>query len=53
MPDHHAELLATARDDAHLILTRDQALTSERGEALRALLYIFEKDAAIGLIHAG
>ena len=53
VPDHHAELLATARDDAHLILTRDQALTSERGEALRALLYIFEKDAAIGLIHAG
>ncbi len=42
----HGELLATARDDARLILERDPDLQSARGEALRALLYLFERDAA-------
>ncbi len=42
----HGELLATARDDARLILERDQDLQSERSQALRILLYLFERDAA-------
>jgi ATP-dependent DNA helicase RecG len=42
----HGELLAVARDDAKLILERDPELKSERGAALRALLYLFERDAA-------
>lgn len=49
----HARLLAIARDDAELILRRDPDLTSERGEALRALLYLFERDEAIRLLRAG
>ena len=49
----HADLLATARDDARLFLTRDPDLTSERGDALRRLLYIFDRDEAIRLLRAG
>ncbi len=49
----HGDLLATARDDAHLVVARDPELTSERGEALRALLYLFERDAAVLTARAG
>jgi ATP-dependent DNA helicase RecG len=49
----HAELLATARDDALLIHARDPELTSERGEALRHLLYLFGRDEAVKLLRAG
>jgi ATP-dependent DNA helicase RecG len=49
----HGELLATARDDAGLILARDPKLTTPRGEALRTLLYLFERDEAIKLLSAG
>ena len=48
-----ADLLAAARDDARLVIERDEHLTSERGEALRTLLYLFERDAAIRLLRAG
>jgi ATP-dependent DNA helicase RecG len=49
----HADLLAAARDDAGLILARDPRLQSPRGEALRSLLYLFERDDAVRLISAG
>ena len=49
----HGPLLAAARDDAVLALSRDPALQSERGEALRHLLYLFERDEAVRLIRAG
>jgi ATP-dependent DNA helicase RecG len=49
----HGPLLAAARDDAALALSRDPALQSERGEALRHLLYLFERDEAVRLIRAG
>jgi ATP-dependent DNA helicase RecG len=49
----HARLLATARDDAELILRRDPELASERGKALRILLYLFERDEAVKLLRAG
>jgi ATP-dependent DNA helicase RecG len=49
----HGKLIGAARDDAKLVLTRDPALTSPRGEALRTLLYLFERDEAIRLIRAG
>lgn len=49
----HARLLAIARDDAELILRRDPELSGERGKALRALLYLFERDEAIRLLRAG
>jgi ATP-dependent DNA helicase RecG len=49
----HGKYLQAARDDAALVLARDPELTSERGEALRMLLYMFERDEAIRLIRAG
>jgi ATP-dependent DNA helicase RecG len=49
----HGPLLEPARKDAQLILARDPTLTSERGEALRHLLYLFERDEAIRLLRAG
>jgi ATP-dependent DNA helicase RecG len=49
----HRDLLQTARDDAALMLNRDPELESERGEALRVLLYLFERDEAIRLLRAG
>jgi ATP-dependent DNA helicase RecG len=49
----HGELLAAARDDAALVLTRDPQLVSPRGEALRVLLYLFERDEAVRLLSAG
>ena len=49
----HGELLQAARDDARLVMGRDPDLTSQRGEALRHLLYLFERDAAVRLIKAG
>ncbi|MBN9062409.1 MAG: ATP-dependent DNA helicase RecG [Rhizobiales bacterium 65-9] len=52
-PDIDADLLATARDDAKLIMARDPQLRGERGEALRILLYLFERDEAVRLMRAG
>ena len=49
----HGPLLEPARKDAQLVLSRDPTLTSERGEALRHLLYLFERDEAIRLLRAG
>jgi ATP-dependent DNA helicase RecG len=49
----HAELLQAARDDARLIVERDPELKSERGAALRALLYLFRRDDAVRTLRAG
>ncbi|MEI9991425.1 MAG: ATP-dependent DNA helicase RecG [Rhizomicrobium sp.] len=49
----HADLLATARDDAQLMLTRDPDLQSERGQRLRTLLYLFGRDEAVRYLRAG
>jgi ATP-dependent DNA helicase RecG len=49
----HSALLGPARDDAALVLSRDPQLQSPRGQALRYLLYLFEKDEAVRLIRAG
>lgn len=51
--ENDAELLQVARDDAQLVVQRDPALKSARGQALRVLLYLFERDAAIRLLGAG
>jgi ATP-dependent DNA helicase RecG len=51
--DVHGKYLGPARDDAALVLSRDPSLASTRGQALRALLYLFDKDEAIKLIRAG
>ncbi len=49
----HVELLQVARDDARLIVDRDPDLASERGAALRALLYLFRRDDAVRTLRAG
>jgi ATP-dependent DNA helicase RecG len=49
----HGELLAAARDDARLILQRDGGLKSARGEGLRTLLYLFERDEAVRYLRTG
>jgi ATP-dependent DNA helicase RecG len=49
----HGELLQAARDDARLVIDRDPDLQSERGKALRALLYLFRRDDAVRTLRAG
>lgn len=49
----HGDLLVTARDDARYILEIDSELSSERGKALRLLLYVWRRDEAIRLLRAG
>jgi ATP-dependent DNA helicase RecG len=49
----HADLLATAKDDAKIILEMDPELKSKRGEALRTLLYLFERDEAVAYLRSG
>ena len=49
----HGDLLAAARDDAQLIMEKDPDLKTERGQALRFLLYLFERDQAIQYLRSG
>lgn len=49
----HGDLLEIARKDAHYLLDRDPELTSERGTAVRTLLYLFRRDEAIRFLNAG
>lgn len=49
----HGDLLAAARDDALLIVERDPDLAGPRGQALRTLLYLFERDAAARTLRSG
>ena len=49
----HNDLLLTAAKDAALILQKDRNLQSERGQNLRTLLYLFERDDAIKTYNAG
>ena len=49
----HHQLLKTATQDAKMILTMDKNLTSERGQALRTLLYLFQKETEIRTLKAG
>ena len=49
----HGDLLAVARDDSKLIIETDPELTGTRGQALRVLLYLFERDAAVRYLRSG
>ncbi len=49
----HDDLLAIARDDARLILDKDPGLAGGRGQALKVLLYLFERDAAVKYLRSG
>jgi ATP-dependent DNA helicase RecG len=51
--DVHGQLITQARDEALRIMKENPKLTGERGQALRCLLYLFERDEAVPLIGAG
>ena len=60
MPDYRiadlavdGESLAVAHDEARLVLVRDPDLASPRGAALRVLLYLFARDAAVRYLRSG
>lgn len=52
-PEQIQELLPIATADARLLVDRDGGLEGERGHAARTLLYLFERDAAVGLLRGG
>jgi len=52
MPEHQ-NLLLSAHKDAQMILQQDPELKSPRGQALRTLLYLFERDDAVKTYVAG
>jgi ATP-dependent DNA helicase RecG len=52
-PEHTAELIETATQDTRLLVDRDGGLQGPRGQAARTALYLFERDAAVGLIRSG
>ena len=49
----HGDLLATACRDAQLILEKDPDLKSPRGQAVRTLLYLFERDSVVKTLRSG
>jgi ATP-dependent DNA helicase RecG len=51
--DVHAQLIAQAREEALRIMKDNPKLSGDRGQALRCLLYLFERDEALPLLGAG
>ncbi|HXV25484.1 MAG TPA: ATP-dependent DNA helicase RecG [Alphaproteobacteria bacterium] len=49
----HQDLLQIARDEARLLLRSDPEFAGERGAAVRILLYLFERDAAVRTARSG
>jgi ATP-dependent DNA helicase RecG len=49
----HGQLISQARDEALRIMKENPRLKGAHGEALRCLLYLFERDEALPLIGAG
>jgi ATP-dependent DNA helicase RecG len=52
-PESLAALIVAANADARLLEDQDRALKTPRGQAARIALYLFERDAAVGLLRAG
>ena len=50
---YHQDLLIKARDDVQQILKTDPKLETERGKALKILLYLFEQNEAVKTYLAG
>ena len=51
--EQHERLLEVARADAAVLLDRDPRLKSERGQAVRLLMHLFERRAALDTLGAG
>ena len=52
-PGQVNDLIGPATDDARLLLDRDGGLDSERGQAARIALYLFERDRGVSLLRSG
>ncbi|MEL6371160.1 MAG: ATP-dependent DNA helicase RecG [Pseudomonadota bacterium] len=52
-PANQSDLLKAANDDAKMIVEQDPTLATERGQALRILLYLFGQDQSVRLLGAG
>lgn len=52
-PEQVTAFIGTATNDARLLLDRDGGLDSERGQAARVALYLFEKDWGVSLLRSG
>lgn len=52
-PDQVHALIATANDDARLLIMQDEKLEKPRGQAARTLLYLFQRDQGIRLLRGG
>ncbi|MEM1131610.1 MAG: ATP-dependent DNA helicase RecG [Pseudomonadota bacterium] len=52
-PEQVHALIGTAHDDARLLTETDPDLQSERGEAARVALYLFERDYGVRLLRGG
>ncbi len=51
--EFHNQLISQARDEALYIMQNNPKLTGARGDALRCLLYLYERDEALPLLGAG
>ena len=51
--DLHADLIETAQAQARLEIERTPELDGPRGQALRTLLYLFERDQAVRYLRSG
>jgi ATP-dependent DNA helicase RecG len=49
----HGQLITQARDQALRVMKDNPKLEGERGEAMRCLLYLYERDEALPLMGAG
>jgi len=52
-PEQHERLIAIASRDAAVLLERDPRLESERGQALRLLMRLFERNEAVRTLASG
>jgi len=52
-PESQTALMKIAQSDARSLLAQDPKLTSQRGKAARALLYLMDQDKAFQLISIG
>ncbi len=52
-PESLSALIVAANADARLLEDQDRGLKTERGQAARVALYLFERDAAVSLLRAG
>jgi ATP-dependent DNA helicase RecG len=52
-PEQVSALIDMATADARLLVDRDGGLEGPRGQAARTALYLFERDAAVGLLRGG